>query len=89
MPHPAAHLVELLDLSRYEALLFSELVHAPAPLGARALIERVWGRRGNRNLFDITLRNLNRKLEGTGWTARSAAPGRGYKLARATSTSEA
>lgn len=87
--HPVSRVVELLDLSRHEGLLLSELLGARAPLPACVLMERVWGRRSSRNLFDVTPRSLNRKLEGTGWAMRSFRSANGYVLARATAATDA
>lgn len=81
-PHPASMLAGMLELSPHETLLLSELARVDGPLTARTLIVRIWGRSGNRKLFDITLRRLNDKLAGSGWVVRNAGRGRGYEIVR-------
>lgn len=75
---PAARLARAFDLSKHEEQLLSEIA-----LGARRadeLIERVWGRAGNRHVFDVTLGRLRNKIDGSGWSIPTPAHGAGYLL---------
>lgn len=75
---PVKRLARALDLSRLEEQLLTEIAREGS---ADAIIQRVWGRSGNRHAFDVALGRLRNKLEGSGWSILSPELDRGYRLA--------